>query len=95
MVTVYTTTISESDQGTRIVESLSNEFPAWWIHIDLSDMASLPYPCGHSILRIAGEGIDPEKITALVRAMGFRCDVLEDKACNAKSNRSTLFYGWL
>lgn len=81
MIEVFTTNIQNEIQAIRVVGVLEKSFIDLKINFDLNE-TNLPYPCGHTILRIEGKVINTEKILSIVNKSGFKCDILEDKVCN-------------
>ncbi|SEH97007.1 hypothetical protein SAMN02927937_02459 [Paenimyroides aquimaris] len=81
MIEVFTTNIQSEIQAIRVLEILEKNFHELKINFDLNE-TNLPYPCGHTILRIEGKVINTEKVLSIVNKSGFRCDILEDKICN-------------
>ncbi|WP_084299326.1 hypothetical protein [Dyadobacter tibetensis] len=81
MIEVFTTNVQGKAQAERILGILSHSFPTLKINFDLSETV-LPYPCGHSILRVEGTTINSEKIIAVLRQSGLICEILENKVCN-------------
>lgn len=81
MIEVFTTNIQNEIQANHVSYMLENVFPELKINFDLNE-TNLPYPCGHTILRIVGNIINTEKVLSVVHKLGFRCDILEDKICN-------------
>lgn len=81
MIEVFTTNIQNEIQAIRVVGVLEKSFIDLKINFDLNE-TNLPYPCGHTILRIEGKIINVEKVLSIVKKSGFRCDILEDKVCN-------------
>lgn len=80
-VEVFTTNIQSKIQAERILKMLESHFPKLKINFDLNETV-LPYPCGHTILRVEGNTINSEKIIAIIKKSGFMCDILEDKVCS-------------
>lgn len=80
LVEVFTTNIQSKIQAGRILKKLEKSFPKLKINFDLSK-TRLPYPCGHSILRVEGNEINSENIISIMNQSGFMCDILEDKVC--------------
>jgi hypothetical protein len=80
MVEVFTTNIQSKCQSEALSETLRDKFPHLRINFDLVQ-TRLPYPCGHSVLRVEGNEIDAESIRSVVHQSGFLCDILEDKVC--------------
>lgn len=81
MIEVFTTNIQSEIQAIHVLEILEKSFTELNIKFDLNEI-NLPYPCGHTILRIEGKVINTEKVLSIVNKSGFRCDILEDKICN-------------
>lgn len=81
MIEVFTTNIQSEIQAIHVVGILEKSFIDLKINFDLNE-TNLPYPCGHTILRIEGKIINVEKVLSIVSRSGFRCDILEDKVCN-------------
>lgn len=81
MIEVFITNIQNEIQANHVSYMLKNGFPELKINFDLNE-TNLPYPCGHTILRIEGNIINTEKVLSVVNKSGFRCDILEDKICN-------------
>lgn len=67
-------------QTVRIVKTLKEYYPELEIDVELND-SELPFPCGHSILRVEGASINSENIIAIVNQSGLLCEILEDKVC--------------
>jgi len=67
-------------QVDAISSTIKNENTGLKINFDLNE-TDLPFPCGHTILRIEGSKIFAGKIIATVRRLGFNCEILENKVC--------------
>lgn len=80
MVKVFITDLQTEIQVHEISSTIKNKATDLKISFDLNE-TGLPFPCGHTILRIEGSQIFPDKIIATVRRLGFNCDILEDKVC--------------
>lgn len=80
MVAVFITDMQTEIQVDEISSTIKHENSGLKINFDLNE-TDLPFPCGHTILRIEGRKIFPDKIIATVRRLGFNCEVLEDKVC--------------
>jgi hypothetical protein len=80
MVEVFITNIQNKTQIERISSTILKEIRDLKINFDLNE-TGLPFPCGHTILRMEGDKINSEKIMYSVRNQGFRCEILEDKIC--------------
>jgi len=81
LVEVFTTNIQSKIQAERILNPLEKNFLELKINFDLNE-TELPYPCGHSILRVEGNTINSESIISILNQSGFKCDILEDKVCS-------------
>lgn len=80
LVEVFTTSIQNDIQAEHTLQSLAGCFPELKMNFDLNE-TDLPYPCGHTILRVEGDTINSKEIISIVNQSGFKCDVLEDKVC--------------
>jgi len=78
MIEVFTTDVQNEIHAKQLLSMLNNYFSQLKINFDI-EVTQLPYPCGHSILRVEGRLINSEKIINLVNKSGFKCDILEDK----------------
>lgn len=78
---VFVTDIRNPIQVEQLLKKLKRSFPKLKINYDLS-ASELPYPCGHTVLRVEGNEISSGKIKSTISHLGFNCDVLEDKVCN-------------
>lgn len=79
-IQVFITSVRNQIQAEHIVKNLTKSFPELKINFDLND-SELPFPCGHSILRVEGAAINSGNIIVKVKESGFNCAVLEDKIC--------------
>lgn len=80
MIEVFITNIQTQVQADRTLKSIKDSFPDFKINFDLSDN-ELPFPCGHTILRVEGDTLNSEKIISALNKLGLICNVLEDKIC--------------
>ncbi|MEP2024192.1 MAG: hypothetical protein ABJH98_05985 [Reichenbachiella sp.] len=80
MIHVFITDIQTEAQSKKTLDHLNNQFPQLTFHFDLNE-TNKPYPCGHTVLRIAGDLAHPNWIKAELSQQGFSCDLLEDKVC--------------
>ncbi|PIB36591.1 hypothetical protein BFP72_14865 [Reichenbachiella sp. 5M10] len=80
MVEVFVTDIRDQAQAVQMMSVFEKDFAEWVINFDLSD-TDLTFPCGHSILRVEGERVNPERIINTMHAAGYICEMLEDKVC--------------
>ncbi len=84
MIEIFTTDIRTQDQAKRIMPVLGSQFPGLKINFDLAE-SDVPYPCGHSILRVEGTAFQAEQIISALDQSGFKCAILEDKICEKKT----------
>ena len=84
MTEVFITDIQKNEEVHRVWNSIKKTNPGLKLNCDLIEN-SLPFPCGHTVIRVEGNDIDPDKILALVRDHGFRCEIMEDKICSQSS----------
>jgi hypothetical protein len=68
MVEVFKTNVDNADESKAIIRQLHTHFPGCKINFDLED-------CDR-ILRIEGPEICPEKITNLLSADSYTCEIL-------------------
>ena len=80
MVEVFITDIQNENQAERVSGTIQSNSDNLKINFDLNE-TDLPFPCGHTILRIEGSNINSDKILATVIGLGFKCEILEDKIC--------------
>jgi hypothetical protein len=80
MVEVFITDIENKNQVDKIISLIKNANKALKINFDLNE-TNLPFPCGHTILRVEGVEINSNKIISIVKKQGFNCEILEDKIC--------------
>lgn len=78
MVEVFITDIQNNIQADRISAILQQ--PDLKINFDLNE-TDFPFPCGHTVFRVEGNNMNPDKIIATIRSHGFNCEILEDKIC--------------
>lgn len=78
LVEVFTTNIQCKVQAETTLKKLQTAFPESKINFDINE-TELPYPAGHTILRVENHTINAEDIIRIVNLSGFRCDILEDK----------------
>jgi hypothetical protein len=67
-VEVFKTNIRKSRHAVILAELLARQFPACKINFDLKDC--------DKILRVEGQGIQPDRIIETLRTKGYRCEVL-------------------
>lgn len=80
MIGVFLADIENKRQAKTISKIVKHHFPALSFNIDLKD-SNLPFPCGHSIIRVEGDKISSLEIISLIQTHGIKCDILEDKIC--------------
>ncbi len=69
MVEVFKTNVQQKTQSKRLLGMLSEVFPSLRINFDLSDC--------DKVLRVEGQDIKSFKIMVLVKAYGFKCELLD------------------
>lgn len=77
MVEVYVTNIEEVDQARRLVKNLGLIFPDLRFAYDMNE-TSLPFPAGHTVIRVEGAVFDAELILALIRDAEFKCEIMDE-----------------
>ncbi|MBM1106245.1 hypothetical protein JQC67_08865 [Aurantibacter crassamenti] len=80
MVEVFITTISNKRQAKRIINCIKKEFEDLKINFDL-DETGLPFPCGHTVLRIEGLQINTSEVIKIVQKEAVMCQIMKDKIC--------------
>lgn len=80
MVEVFITDIQNEIQTAKVFTEIQKENTDLKINFDLNE-TDLPFPCGHTILRVEGNKINSDRIIVSVRKHGFNCEILEDKIC--------------
>lgn len=80
MTEVFITNIENQNQANKVANSILSNYSDIKINTDLNE-AELPFPCGHTILRIEGENFNSDEIISTVNRLGIKCQVLEDKIC--------------
>lgn len=90
MVEVFITDIDNEIRAGEISAIIQDENTGLKINFDLNE-TDFPFPCGHTILRVEGDDIIPDKIIGTVTGLGFNCQILEDKICVQKEKTSTQF----
>lgn len=69
MVEIFKTNVQNRAQSKMLLHILSETFPSFKINFDLADC--------DKVLRVEGEGIEPFRITVLMKNSGFECQILE------------------
>lgn len=59
---------------------LTRSLPSLKIHFDLNE-TNLPYPCGHTVLRVEGTGAHLNQIKSTLLLHGVKSEEMEDKIC--------------
>ena len=77
MVEVFITDIKKQTQVKNIVKDLELAFSELKINFDI-DETDLPFPEGHTVLRVEGKNIDTNSIIVLVEQSKFRCEIMKD-----------------
>lgn len=77
MVEVFITDIIKICQAIEMVEVIEQTYSELKINFDM-DETGLPFPQGHTVLRIEGENIDVKKIQLMVNKSGVNCEIMED-----------------
>ncbi|MEE9361384.1 MAG: hypothetical protein V3U92_02165 [Cellulophaga sp.] len=77
MVEVFITDIKEQALAKKIVKALEYVFSELDINYDM-DETGLPFPQGHTVLRVEGENIDAGQIILIVKKSGLNCEIMED-----------------
>lgn len=83
MVEVFITDIQNKMQAKEVSNIIQSENPNLKINFDLNE-TELPFPCGHTILRVESDILNTGKILEIVNNEGFNCEILEDKICIKK-----------
>lgn len=86
MIEVFITDIQTKFQADKILSTIQNKNTDLKIDYDLNE-TGLPFPCGHTILRVEGDKINSDKMMTTVRDQGFNCEILEDRICVQKEKR--------
>lgn len=81
MVEVFITDITSETRSSQILQALHRSFPEVKMNFDLENV-NQPFPCGHSILRVEGNEIDPESIQQFLKNESVLSEILEDKICS-------------
>lgn len=78
MVEVFITDIANKRKVIEVVEMIAQTYSELKVNFDF-DETGLPYPLGHTVLRIEGRNIDAKKIILIVKEFDFYCEIMEDK----------------
>lgn len=77
MVEIFITDIIKICQVIEIIEAIEQTYSELKINFDM-DETGLPFPQGHTVLRVEGENLDEKKIILMVQKSGFNCQIMED-----------------
>lgn len=91
MIEIFITDIKNEIQFDKILTEIQKENSELKINFDLNE-TDLPFPCGHTILRVEGNKINSAKILQKVKILGFNCEILEDKICHQQIEQTTEFW---
>lgn len=80
MVEVFITNITEKAAVNSLKKLLKEEFTNLLINFDM-DETGLPYPCGHTVLRVEGKNIDVKKIISTLQKQGILSEIMKDEIC--------------
>ncbi|UXP32484.1 hypothetical protein N6H18_00650 [Reichenbachiella agarivorans] len=80
MIEVFITNIESQDQADKVEKSILSDHSDLKINTDLNE-TGLPFPCGHTIMRIEGNNFNSNEIISLLNKSGIKCQILEDKIC--------------
>lgn len=83
MIEVFITDIQNITQASKILSIIQNENNDLKINFDLNE-TQLPFPCGHTVLRIKGNKINSDEIMRTIRNQGVNCEIMQDKICMEK-----------
>jgi hypothetical protein len=76
MVEVFITDIKRRAQAKKMVKAIEQLCSELKINFDM-DETGLPFPQGHTVLRVEGENIDAKRIILMVKKSGFMCEIME------------------
>lgn len=85
MIEIFTTDINNELKTVSVCKTLRQKFSGLKINFD-SDETGLPYPCGHTILRVEGKIVPVQEIMQKIQELGFQCEILTDKICSKKQS---------
>ncbi len=77
MIEVFITDIKKKSQAKKILKDLIRVYYELKINFDMNE-TNLPFPHGHTVLRIEGEIIYSREIILMVTKSGFKCEIMED-----------------
>jgi len=77
MVEVFITDIDQRIRAEGLVELIERIHLGSKVHFDM-DETGLPFPHGHTVLRIEAPSIDVLAIMEIVKKSGHHCEIMED-----------------
>lgn len=80
MTEVFITNIKNEKQADKVANSILSNYSGLKINTDLNE-TELPFPCGHTILRIEGDNFNSDEIITSLDRLDIKCQILEDKIC--------------
>ena len=80
MTEIFITNIQTKIQAKQVLDFIIVTNPDLKITYDLNETVN-SYPCGHAILRVEGDKVDPQIILTALNSSGYKCEILEDKVC--------------
>lgn len=78
MVEVFITDLTKKKQVKKMVKLVQQLDAQWKVNFDM-DETGLPFPNGHTVLRVEGESLNQENIMLTVSKLGFTCQIMEDE----------------
>ena len=79
-IEVFITDIKNNTKVKTLKKKIENLCPKLEVSFDIGEV-DLPYPCSHTILRVAGVELKRDIIISTIIKSGFKCAILEDKVC--------------
>lgn len=77
MVEVFITDIIEKHDAIEIIKSIKQMYSQLKVSYDINE-TNLPFPHGHTVLRIEGAHIPVNALKLMVNTSGFLCEIMED-----------------
>lgn len=77
MVEVFITDITEKHDAIEIIKSIKQMYSQLKVSYDINE-TNLPFPYGHTVLRIEGAHIPVNTLKLMVKTSGFHCEIMED-----------------
>lgn len=78
MVEVFITDIAEKQDAIKIIKSIKQMYSQLKVSYDINE-TNLPFPRGHTVLRIEGAHIPVNTLKLMVKTSGFHCEIMEYK----------------